>query len=129
MNKPWDLRALLYAAILLTVLLLLLSSGVIRYSPSPSLRYRLFVALPGSPRAGDYVAFCAPPEASARLLVHGYPTSSRCRHQAVELIKVVLSIDPEDRRAELRGHHRHSLDSRRFGEVPLADLTRLHPIW
>ena len=87
------------------------------------------MTLPGSPQPGDYVAFCAPPKTSAELLLHGYPTNGRCRHQAVELIKVVAGIDQRRGRAQLRGHHRHSLDSRHFGEIPLAELTRVYPIW
>lgn len=100
----------------------------LRRSPSPSLTYHIFfVRWVGEPRLFDYVSFCAPPVASEELAQHGYPLSPRCDPPAVSLVKQIVAID--DGKAHLRGHHPDSYDSRQIGDIPLADLTPLIPLF
>lgn len=129
MSRSPAWMALALAAFLLIAVDLATCWGVgLRRSPSPSLAYRtFFVRWVGEPRLGDYVSFCAPPPASEVLLRHGYPLSPRCDPPAVSLVKQIVTI--HDGQAHLRGHHPDSYDSRQIGDIPLADLTPLIPLF
>ncbi len=100
----------------------------LRYSPTPSLDARCFLALRRPVTLHDYVAFCAPPEASETLLRLGYrPSRRHCSGQLVELVKRVAVI--RDGQAIVLGDHKDSFDSRYFGPLPVEDLTPLRRLF
>ena len=129
MRRSPGWRALALATFVLLAVDLTTWSGVgLRRSPSPSLAYRLFfVRWVGEPRLFDYVSFCAPPKASEELVRHGYPLSPRCDPPAVSLVKQIVALN--DGKAHVRGHHPDSYDSRQLGDIPVADLTPLIPLF
>ena len=127
-RKPaWTVFALVTVALVVADLATWWGVGL-RRSPSPSLAYRVFfVRWVGEPRVADYVSFCAPPRATEELVRQGYPLSPRCDPPAVSLVKQIVAI--RDGRAHLRGHHPDSYDSRQIGDISLAELTPLIPLF
>ena len=122
------LETIIVAVLLILLLAVVLeaTADLVVYSTSPSVGYQLFARVFRSPRVGDFVVFCAPGEASRALREHGYPSHPRCPDEGVRLVKRVAAVWPGE--VFVLGSHPHSVDSRRFGWIPVCGVFTVVPL-
>jgi len=126
MLRRLETITVLVLSLILIALGLEAAADLVVYSPSPSVGYQLFARVFRSPRVGDFVVFCAPPEASRLLREHGYPSHPRCPDERVRLVKRVAAARPGE--VYVLGSHPRSVDSRRFGWIPVSGAFTVVPL-